>query len=226
MRATRTPAAKLAPDRSGRGRRARRPAGPRLAAPGLIAICLFASAADAGRRQLPVRTALDLHLAAPREVDKVEIALPDPGSARAQRRPVSDLLLVATALDARGIDAALTLGNDAPTGLKPLFAVRLLAVSGGRLVRHGQATCRGWLDDASGCRLACDGGRFQLRRQRGEDGVSVRLVLGGAASAEASEALDGRSGLLLSACERDGEAEMRLVPAGGKPSAEIAFSAD
>ena len=104
--------------------------------------------------------------------------------------------------------------------------MRILAVAGGRLLRHGQATCGGWLDDASGCRLACDGGRFQLRRLRTDDGLSFRLLLGGAASSDATDSVDNRAGLLLSSCDREGGPETRLVPAGNRSTADVALTAD
>lgn len=196
----------------------------RAAVPVLLLALSGALAPDveaAGKRAARIQTSLDLHLAQPREAEKLEVTLPDPAASRLQRRPVSDLLLLATAIDGRGIDDVLAIPDGDPSAMRPLMSVRLLAVVGGRIIRHGRASCSGWLGDTSACKLGCDGGRFGLRRVRTAEETTLRLIVG-----VGGGEVEGEGGLLISACERDSGPEMRLVPSGGRATAEVALSAD
>lgn len=171
----------------------------------------------AGKRGAPLRASIDLGLTSPREADKIVAVLPDPAATRPPRKAVSDLLLVVSTQgsgEGVGIDAALAAPDANPPATR-LFGVRLLAVVGGRLLHDGAGVCGGWHGDRSRCRLACDGGHFDLERRLTAEGPLFRLHVGG-------EDLEG--GLLVSSCD-GGDAEVRLVPKAGSTT-EIVLKAD
>lgn len=188
---------------------------PVMAAAGLsVALAL---PGVAGKRAAYSRGFVDLRLARPEEADKLVAVLPDPAATRSPRKAVTDLVLVASTqgvetAEPGTVEAALAAANAEPPQQR-LFGLRLLAVVGGRLQHHGTAVCGGWQSDRSRCRLACDGGQFDLARRLTADGPSFRLVVSGR-----------EDGLLVSPCDDSGT-ETRLVPKAGT-EAEIVLRAD
>lgn len=181
----------------------------------VLALAAGEPSAAAERRRAPTRTTLDLRLAQPREADKLEALLPDPALTRPPRKAVTDLVLVASATGG-DIEAALAAPNSTPPPLR-LFALRLLAVVGGRIEGRATALCGGWSDDRSQCRVSCDGGRFDLVRQLTAESPSFRLRIDGDST---------RDGILVSSCDRDDGPEVRLVPKPGQARSDIVLRAD
>lgn len=211
-----------------------------------LVVTPLAGAEVRGHRPTHLRQSIDLRLAHPREADKLEALLPDPAVTRAPRKSVTDLVLIASTLlpmqttiagrlagrrDAgygdtqagsadnstpSDIDGALAAPNAVPPQAR-LYGVRLMAVVGGRLQHHASAVCGGWRDDRSLCRLACDGGRFEIARRLTADGPTFRLHVGG------QDGID--DGLLVSSCDGSGT-EVRLTPRGGQTGAEIVLQSE
>lgn len=208
----------------------------------LAAGALVAEPADAkGRRTAATRPSIDLRLETPREAGKLEAVLPDPAVTRPPRKPLTDLVVTASSLGAvpatrrlsgadgddgpvegggesasGGIEAALAAANVTPPPAR-LFGVRLRAVVAGRIQHYATGVCAGWSDDRSQCRLACDGGRFELIRRLTVEGPTFRMSV----SASGDEL---SAGLLVSQC--DGESEIRLVPKPGHAHDEVVLVAE
>lgn len=149
-----------------------------------------------------------------------EVAVLETGADKTQRLAVTDMLIILAKPDG-DIRAALT--QPETVGSSPDEAgahFKLLVVAGGRLYAEARARCKGWQNDVSQCSLACDGGNFALRRNAGSPlELLVGAVPGGAGQ-------DNDRGVLISGCEFDGGAEVRLMPKTGQALAVIGLAAD
>ena len=174
------------------------------------------------RRGPEPRAAIELTTRQAGDAGGVQAVLPDPAVVHPQRLAVSDVMLLVSADDGN-VDAAMTLTNGVPASAR-LFRARLIAVVGGRLLAHATAACGGWQGDVSRCRVACEGGIFTLRRRPGGVEAGYTLLIGRASDRPGLD--DGRDGVLLSSCDRESDAEVRLQPASGRETAEIDLRAE
>lgn len=194
---------------------------PRRMAAAALTLPMLLAATDTGAQRAGtyLRTAAELRLRSAADIEQIEIRVADIRSTRAEVRTVTDVMLRLTA-DGGAIDTALLAANaQAGARLKPLFRVAVYTVIGGRITRDTDATCDQWRDDATTCRLDCDGGAFSLRR-RGRGTLS--LVVGGAAAARNGEA--GRPGFALNACATGDAGELILAPRAGRETVELSLT--
>lgn len=149
-----------------------------------------------------------------------EVELMQANATKAERVAVTDMLIILAKPDG-DIRAALTQPETAGTHPDESGAhFRLLVVAGGRLYAEARAQCKGWQNDVSKCSLACDGGNFALRRNAGSP---LELLVG---AVPGGSGQDNGRGVLISSCEFDGSAEVRLAPKSGQGLAVIGLVAD
>ena len=149
-----------------------------------------------------------------------EVAILDARATKPERHPVTDMLII-LAKPGGDVRAALTQTETAAANPDEAGAhFRLLVVAGGRLYAEARAQCKGWQNDVSQCSLDCEGGNFALRRNAGSPlELLVGAVPGGVGQ-------NNERGVLISGCEFDGNAEVRLTPKSGHGLAVIGLVAD
>lgn len=157
------------------------------------------------------------------DLERIELETGDPRSTRSDRKPVSDLMLQLTA-EAGDVAPLLNHPNGkAPPSRRGLFQVRVMVVSGGKLLRNARGWCGGFDGDISLCKLDCEAGRFALRRRKGSEGRRMTFLLGTLPrDIDATE----RPGFAIAACGLEETSEQRLVPRRGRSIIEIDLDAD
>ncbi|MGQ0672763.1 MAG: hypothetical protein ACT4N2_07790 [Hyphomicrobium sp.] len=187
----------------------------------LFAITVLAGTLSATSAERGSRIAFELADRA--GLDRIEIEVSDPATLRPERRAISDLRLDAwTATD--DLVAILKLPNGQPPQAgRELFAVQVVAVSGGRLHTRARASCGPWEGDVSVCSLDCDGGRFALRRSPRMAPTALRLMIG---VLPRDIDIGEKPGFALSGCGLDATTEWRVVPKPGRPLVELQVIAE
>lgn len=186
----------------------------------MAAISMACTVAAAQQRKPEPRVAIEVRLRNAADAQLLEVAVPDPASGRIARRPISDLML-RLSVNRGDLDAAMRLPNGQAINRDDgLMRVRLYVVSGGRLLKDGEARCDRWGEDTSICSLACDGGTFALRR----NGLSLTLVVGKLPRGLDEAFRPGvRGGFSIAGCAGADDAELLLAPSGGRTTVELGF---
>jgi hypothetical protein len=196
---------------------------------------VLAEAAGAAPARQPRRDPIAFSLVQAAAVRSLVAGMADPGRARPQPLEFSDLMLEVSSPDGDAAAALAAADGARRAGSRGLFRFRLLAVVAGRLRTGAGGWCSPWRRDESWCELDCEGGGFMLRRSAPGAGGGLEMTVHGAerepgvrAPAGGIDEDDPRvsgsgSGISLSACRVEGDGDLRLAPADGRPSARLAF---
>lgn len=190
----------------------------------VVLLTIAGSSAVAQRSKPEPRTAVEVRLRNPADARLIEVAVADPASGRVARRPVTDLML-RLSVGRNDIDAALRMANGQPPNRDDgLMHVRLYAVSQGRLLKQGEARCDRWIEDATMCTLACDGGAFAIRRIPVGNGIALTLIAGRLPRGPDEQLRPGiRGGFSIAGCTGADDSDLLLAPAEGRSTIELAF---
>ena len=185
----------------------------------LLMVCLAALPAKAQRPPLfGGKIDLELSLGNGRAVDGIEIQIPDPASARFQRRPITDLMLRLVASRSSIADALRQQDGAAVDREAGLMRASLYLVSAGRMLPPVVARCDRWVEGLSVCTVECGGGSFALKRL----GEALSLMVGrlprGTDEGDAA-------GFRLGACEAAGGPDRIVAPVGDRRLVELGLQA-